>query len=156
MKILTTVLFMAFSVFTTSCDEDDRPSTNPSIDNSFYTKIDGEDYNPEFVNGFVVVSGNITISGSESNGKNVVLNFPISAKSSDTFSGLEFIASYDINDEQVGGVSSEGSITITSHNADEKRVSGVFNFIVTPLDTGNTNAYVFTEGAFDVTYSKIN
>ncbi|MBC2844164.1 DUF6252 family protein [Winogradskyella flava] len=155
MKVLTTVLFMSFAILSTSCGNDDGNS-NESTNGSFTAKINGTNYDAEFVNGFIVVLGtNISISGSEANGNNVVINFPTDAEAGDTFTvgGLQFIGSYDSNNGD-GAVASEGTLTISAHDPEAKTVSGTFNFIAEPLASGGTS-YNITEGRFSSSYDEL-
>lgn len=154
MKLVASILFMVFSLFSTSCGNDDSGKTTEK-NNSFSVKMNGVDYNPDFINGFIVGANNtITISGSESNGNNVVLNFPISVEDGDTFSaGADFIASFDSSDDG-GCLSQSGTLNITSHNVSAKRVAGNFNFSGSPLNQVGPDC-LFTEGSFDVIYSNL-
>ncbi len=148
---------MVLAIVIASCGDNDNSSPNSVNDNSFYSKINGSDYNPEFVNGFITVQGStISISGSEANGNNVVINFPISANAGDSYTveGLQLVASYDDSNGD-GFISSEGSLTITAHNVEARKVSGTFNFVGEALLAGGTT-YTFTEGSFDVTYTSLN
>ena len=153
MKVLTTILLMTLTVFSScSKDEDSKDSSN----DSFFVKIDNIDYNPEFINGFIVGLGNnISISGSESNGNNVVIIVPVDAKLGDVYTveGLDFVASFDnANGDAI--IAKEGSIIITSHDMDTKRISGTFNFVGKQIiDDGKS--FSFTQGKFNVAYKEI-
>ncbi|WP_344930993.1 DUF6252 family protein [Aquimarina addita] len=155
MKVLIKVVCVAFVFMTMSCGSDDDSSSDSGSD-SFFTKIDGVAYNPEFVNGFITTFGtNIFISGSQANGDNVVINFPISAVAGETFTveDLQFVASFDTSDGRAF-LSSEGSVTITTHNTESQRISGTFSFIANPLES-NGATFTFTEGTFDVSYTDL-
>lgn len=155
MKIVTSILFMLLTLLSTSCGGDDDSSNNNGSSNAFSVKMNGVDYNPAFIDGFIIGGNNtITISGSESNGNNVVLNFPISVEAGDTFpAGVEFIASFDSSDGG-GCVSQEGTLNITSHDVSAKRVAGSFNFSGQSLNQNGPDC-MFTEGSFEVTYSNL-
>jgi len=156
MKVFTTILFFAITLLSTSCSDDEDNNSNQNGNGSFTAQINGTDYNAEFVNGFIVGLGtNIAISGSEANGNNIVVNFPIGAAVGDTFTveGLEFVGSYDASDGS-GALSSEGTITITAHDPNARTVSGTFSFIAEPLASSGTT-YNITEGSFSSSYTDL-
>ncbi len=155
MKVLVTILFISLTVLTTSCKKDDDNNSRQNGNASFTAEINGVDYEAEFVDGFIVALGtNISISGSEANGNNVVVNFPIDASPGDTFTvdGLEFVGSYDSSNGDAT-VSSQGSITITEHNPEERTVSGTFSFVSEPF--GNGTSYNITNGSFNSSYDEL-
>lgn len=151
MKLVTTILFVVLTQVFSSCSRHNASSSSNNND-IFTVNIDGVEFKPSSVTGLVVVQDNITISGSDNIGNNVVINFPISAKAGDTFTAenLQFVASFDQSNGDAT-LSNTGSVTITSHDTDAKKVSGTFNFVGKPLETGST-AYTFTEGVFEANY----
>ncbi|WP_179009180.1 DUF6252 family protein [Winogradskyella forsetii] len=154
MKLLTTILFLTLSLVQTSCGNDDTSSNNNS-DNFLIVKIEGDEFKASFVNGLIVVRNNITISGSDVSGNNVVLNFPLNSATGDTFTiDNGFMASFDHSNGDAA-VSSQGSVTITSHNKDTKRISGTFSFVGSPLEADGLT-YNFTSGTFETAYNLIN
>ena len=156
MKVITTILFMSLVLLSTSCSDDDDNNSNQNANESFTANINGTEYNAEFVNGFIVGLGtNISISGSRANGDNVVVNFPIGAEAGDTFTvdGLEFVGSYDSSDGDAT-LATEGTITITAHNTEERTVSGTFSFVSDPIAGGGTS-YNITQGSFSSSYTEL-
>lgn len=157
MKHLTYfILTFSLAIIFTSCSGDDDNNSNQNANGSFTAEINGVDYEAEFVNGFIVGLGtNISISGSQANGNNVVVNFPIDAEAGDTFtvSGLEFVGSYDANNGDAT-LSSQGSITITAHNPDVRTVSGTFSFVSEPI-AGTGTTYDITNGSFSSSYNEL-
>lgn len=152
MRLITTILFLALTLAHVSCSSDDKPSGD---NNSFVVNIDGVEFKAGFVNGLIVLQNNLTISGSDAIGNNVVLNFPLSAATGDTYSsGNGFIASFDHANGDAA-LSSQGRVTITAHNTEKRTISGTFNFVGSPLETGGTT-YVFTNGTFETSYRQVN
>lgn len=158
MKMFKTILLLLCISIMPSCSSDDSNNNNQGGNNSFFTKIDGEDFDADFASGFVTTfNTTITISGSDGNGKEVTLIFPITATAGSTYTiqSLDFVASYNADENDVSMANSEGSITITSHDTDDKRVSGTFNFVTEPVMVGSSNGYTFTEGSFNVNYTEL-
>ncbi|TXE12756.1 hypothetical protein FUA26_02865 [Seonamhaeicola algicola] len=156
MKMFKVILILSCFMIIPSCSGDD--SNKPSSNDTFFAKINGEEFNAEFATGFVTTfNTTLTISGSDGKGKEVTLNFPLTATAGSTYTveNLEFIAGYDASENDVSMAKSGGLVTITSHDADAKRVSGIFSFTTEPVAQGSGNSYVFTEGAFNVSYTEL-
>ncbi|GAB1858313.1 hypothetical protein MHTCC0001_31500 [Flavobacteriaceae bacterium MHTCC 0001] len=125
-----------------------------SGENSFFAKIDGEEFVEDGVNGaFISLAGQttISISATKNNLQTIGLTFPGDIVPGDySFSGLGVpIAQYNrsLTDSNVG----EGTFTITSHDTTNKRIVGTFQFTASPVITTGPE-YEITEGSFDVTY----
>ena len=157
-KNLTVIVLFSFVLLVSACSKDDDSNTKDNgTSGTFTAKINGTDYNPEFVNGYIIAfNTSISISGSESSGNNVVVSFPIDAGAGDTFTvdGLEFIASYDSSNGDAV-IASEGSITITAHDTVAQTVSGTFSFVGKPLVNGGTT-YTVTAGSFSSSYVSLD
>lgn len=155
MKVLTTILFMTMAILSTSCKGDDDSPTISGNNESFSVEIDGKDYNPEFVEAYpLALNSVIVIDANQMDNTNVSLTFPFDAKAGDTFTadGLQlFFAAYTIGDGD-GVDASEGSVTITAHDTNARKISGTFSFITMPNDAGKS--VTFTNGTFDVSYAK--
>ena len=74
------LLFLFISTVATSCsgDDDNNQDQNPSA-NSFFCKVDGADFNPQFVSGFnstgvsntILLSASINASATQTTGINI-------------------------------------------------------------------------------------
>lgn len=155
MKVSKTILLMTLAVLSTSCKGEDDSSTIPGKNESFSVEIDGEDYNPAFVEAYsLALNSVITIDASQMDNTSVTLTIPYEAEAGDTFTvdGAQlFFADYTIGNGD-GVDASEGTVTITVHDKNLQKISGTFSFITFPNDAGKS--YSFTNGTFDVSYAK--
>ena len=151
----TTLLFLCVTVLLSCSKSDDGPNNTTS--NMFSVKIDGANFQPDFVSGFIVSSGNnILVSANKNNGEEITLIFPITAKAGDTFSveNLEVVTGYDSVSPEETFTGRTGSMTITSHNTNTREIAGTFSFNAESLD--NAGSFLnFTEGSFKVVYEDL-
>lgn len=133
--------------FSLSFDED---VVTPS-DNEFFAKLDGEDFIPTTIQGYVSM-GNIAIVGRRGPIENIGFFVPEDVVPGtyelSSFTG-DYRALYILNDSPTGIFGAEdGTVTITS-NANG-RLAGTFTFTASMF--GQTAIYEITEGTFDVAY----
>lgn len=163
------LLFLFISTVATSCsgDDDNNQDQNSSA-NSFFCKVDGADFNPQFVSGFnstissntILINGANSISATQTTGINIFVpnNIPTGTYSltpDATADYYVYAQYYTPNDEfENTGESATGSLVITEHNTETKIITGTFNFTTNPTAaTGAT--YSITEGTFTIKYSDI-
>ena len=161
------LLFLFISTVATSCsgDDDNNQDQNSSA-NSFFCKVDGADFNPQFVSGFnstgvsntILLSASINASATQTTGINIFVpnNIPTGTYSltpDATADYYVYAQYYTPNDEfENVGESASGSLVITEHNTETNTISGTFNFVTDPTAaTGAT--YTLTEGTFTINYS---
>lgn len=126
-------------------------NTSPS-NNSFFAKLNGQDYNPTNVDGFKN-SGMISLIGRRGAVENISLVVPdniVPGTYAIEFGG-DVTALYVMNSTGEGVFSGDpGTLTITSHNTSTKKIVGTFNFTGTSFF--NTTTYEVTAGSFNITY----
>lgn len=157
-NIINYTLVLCFVFTTASCSSDDNNDLDNSDDGSFFVKINGIDYIPDDVTAFTPLGANVTIDASMLDNTQVFVIFPISnlltgeiTQVGDTFTvaNAEFFADYTIGNAD-GVDATQGSVTITAHNPNEKTISGTFSFTTETDSTGTS--YAFTEGTFNLSY----
>lgn len=160
---LKTVIAFCFLIFTSiSCatDDDNQNDTNDSSQ-SFFAKVNGVDYNPEFISGFETeISNALVITGAMGDGEQLQLFFLNTTApgtynfADDTNLGIQaYYQASDGSADDVAAFATSGSLTINTLNTADQTVSGTFNFSGTVPNTGEN--YTVTEGSFDVSYEKI-
>lgn len=161
------LLFLFISTVATSCSgDDDNNQDQNTFANSFFCKVDGADFNPQFVSGFnstissntILINGAKSISATQTTGINIFVpnNIPAGTYSltpDATADYYVYAQYYTPNDEfENVGESATGSLVITEHNTETNTISGTFNFTTNPTAaTGAT--YTITEGTFTINYS---
>lgn len=169
-KILKHSLIFIFfiSAFSISCSSNDDNAPNQSK-NSFFCKVDGIDFTPQFVDGFntaisntIVLSANSNKSATETTGVQIFVpnNIPVGTYTLDIVHDpnadyYTFANYYTPNDEaENSGFSASGVLKISEHNTENKTIKGSFNFVTKP--TPATSAvYKITEGSFSISYNGI-
>jgi hypothetical protein len=134
----------------------------PNEDNSFYAKVDGEEFVENSVNGALTTLSDyssIAITAVKNNLETIGITIPLSLSTPGTYTNFSAIPVQDVIVGQYNLSSTEfyssqsGSITITLHDTDANRIEGTFNFVAVPYPSGGTG-YEITEGSFGVTYTE--
>ncbi len=168
MKTLSTILILSLSILTNiSCNKDDesQPEAAAAQKNSFFAKIDGNNYNPPFVTGFRMTSiNNILLSGATgSNEEQIQISIPadIAPGTYTTFYDATvspFLQAYYAppTSQEAGddGLADQGSLVITKHELASKTIEGTFNFNTKPASNSG-NSWNITEGSFKIVYSDL-
>lgn len=128
-------------------------NTSPS-DNSFFCKVDGEDYITTNVDG-TDISGSIAINGRR--GTVETIGFSLVP---DISVGTHDLENLPMGDNNVGLYvldssgntfgANPGTVTIQTHDVANKHIVGTFQFTATSFIS--TTTYSITEGSFDVYY----
>lgn len=162
---MKTLILLIFSILSFSACGD-KDAEVPQSTNSFFCKIDGVDFKPQFVNGLRqnivgTQTQNLLITGSNGTGKDIQLFMKPDIKpgtySLDRSKFFETLLQgvYNRSDADADfGFNKDGTLTITENNTTTKRIKGTFNFVTEPLRAGDpVNA--ISAGTFDVTYEDI-
>ncbi|BCY29244.1 DUF6252 family protein [Flavobacterium okayamense] len=128
-------------------------NTSPG-NNSFFCKVDGADYNPTNVDGYITGS-QISLIGRRGAVETIslTLNQTISPGTyplDDLPLGNNNIGMYNL--DNTGNIfgADPGTVTITTHNTSSKRIVGTFEFTATSFLT--SGSYQITNGSFDIIY----
>ena len=155
LKVLMIALFV-------SCGSDDDGNNSGSND-SFFAKVNGQDYNPTFVTAFnTSITSTVLITGSMGNGEELQLFVPVDITTgtynwsdiNETFFVQGIYTPAGANNADDSGFAKTGSLTITSVNQENKTMQGTFSFVSDPTVNGGI-VYNVTEGSFSVTYSDL-
>ncbi len=122
--------------------------------NTFFAKVDGEEFVEDAINGtYTDLAGMTTIAvvATKNNLETMSVTLP-----GDVIPGTYDFASLSIPNAQYNLGSTDinsgtGTVTITTHDAVNKKLIGTFQFTAAPLG-GTGTSYEITEGSFDVTY----
>ena len=159
---LTSLLaFCLLFVTAISCSSDDDNQSNSDTSQSFFAKVNGIDYNPEFVTGFETeISNALVITGSMGDGEQMQIflsaTTPIGTYDFADDTNLAIQAYYQATDGSANDVAAfaiSGSLTINTLDTTNQKVSGTFNFSGIVPNTGET--FTVSDGTFNVSYDKI-
>lgn len=163
MKTTIKTVFFLVIFSTLSCSSGDKKES--ISDNTFFAKIDGVDYKPEFVTGFLSTGlNNILLTGNVgTDAETIQISVP-SDIAVGTYTDINnalantFIQMYysppNSNNADDDGFADTGSITITAHNTDSKTIEGTFSFVTRPAISSGIS-WVITEGSFKISYTNI-
>ena len=134
------------------CDKDETEVLDPEGD-IFRAYIDGELFNAESAQGtFIAV---LFLSGTKSNAELMNLDLFPAAMNEGTYSlgvSSQIAFQYYTGTGSIENhyAATSGSCTVTKHDADEKRITGTFNF---ECDNGLGDSISITDGFFDIKYN---
>lgn len=128
-------------------------NTSPG-NNSFFCKVDGADYNPTNVDGYITGS-QISLIGRRGSVETIslTLNQTITPGTYNLESlplGNNNIGMYNLDNSGTVLGADPGSVTITSHDVSSKHIIGTFDFTAKSLIS--TDSYEITNGTFDIIY----
>ena len=131
-------------------------STSSFSEDNFTAKVNGVIFDEISLFGNSITVGStelISISANKSLTESISFNLNADITPGEYDFGSFVTQSYPIGQYAVSGniYEAEGKITITSHNATAKTISGNFNFDASPI-TNTTPVFSITEGAFSVSY----
>jgi hypothetical protein len=165
MKKTFKILVLLLSVASlTACSKDDD-NKNPSGKDTFFAKIDGLDYKPPFVTGFVSdFTQTLLITGATgSNAETIQFLVPVDI-SVGTYSQLNdpladiLIQAYysppNSSDAFDDGLANVGSLVITKNDIANRIIEGTFSF-TTKAAVNSGISWTITEGRFSVTYQDL-
>ena len=123
--------------------------------NAFFAKVDGDEFVEDAINGiYTSLAGMTTIAVVAT--KNSLETMSVTLPGDVTPGTYDFAsfsapnAQYNIGTTSIN--SGTGTVTITTHDAVNKKLIGTFQFTAAPLGGGTGTSYEITEGSFDVTY----
>lgn len=127
--------------------------TNPSNNNTFFAKLNGQNFTPTNISA-MSMSDRINIIGR----KGAVENIALSLKSNVTPGTYnltmigDYSGRYTKDMSPLGNFASDsGSVTVISHDVANKKIKGTFHFVAT-LPVLSPDTHNVTDGTFDVTY----
>ncbi len=155
------LLVVALSTFSfTSCKDDDEGGPAQSSA-QFFAKVNGADFNPEFVTGFSQsLPNNILLTGGMGNGEQIQLFIPkdVTVGTYDygdpTSSHIAYYQKIDGDALDVAAFATSGSITISEHDVSTKTLEGSFNF--DGMIPNTQESFTITSGTFDLTYEALD
>lgn len=149
--IKSTLLILLLSI-AIACSSDSDDNNNDDLDNDFFAKVDGTDFNTNYIIATQLVNSEvILITAETSDLEQIQLMLP----------GNIVEGTYNFNDFSFGSLiggsysplntesnfetfKNTGTITITEYNASNKVIKGTFS--------SETETKNITEGNFDITY----
>lgn len=136
-----------------SCGKDDDQEDQNTSNATFFAKIEGTDYRPEFINGFLIDSAQtILVSGETGTGQAMQLFIPAATVAGTYDFDNGFIGNYQRTDEDGDfGFAVSGSITITAHDTAAKTISGTFSFNTSEF-LSDGSVFTITAGSFSTGY----
>ena len=148
----------------TSCSGSDD-NNNSTSQNVFFCKVDGVNYSPPHVTGFIsTITNTLVLTGSTgTNAEQIQIFLPNDiAVGTYTqfydFTADEFIQMYysppNSQDADDDGFASSGQLVITEHDISGKRIKGTFNFVTDPSVNGS-NIWNVSEGSFEIRYEEL-
>lgn len=162
-KIIFTTIALSLVISILSCSKD---NPNPVAgSNTFFAKIDGVDFNPPHVSGHNISSSNniLFTASTGTDSEQILFTMPndIPPGTYTEFYNIlvyPFIqASYsppNSQDGDDGGDAATGTVVITEHDVDAKRIKGTFNFVTKPAENSGIS-WNITAGSFDITYTDL-
>lgn len=153
------IAFLGLALGITSCNKDDdgNNSTNNQTLNSFFAKVNGVDFNAQFISALKVGNA-ITITGSILEEDEIRFIIPSSIvegsyEFGNPFSNAVFGYYSKSNNESFDGEAESGILVISKIDISNKRIEGTFNFIATSIDGNPSNTKNITDGNFKINLS---
>ncbi|MFD2914378.1 DUF6252 family protein [Psychroserpens luteus] len=125
-------------------------------DNTFFANVDGTEFVEDLVAGTSLNTGGmstIAISATKNSNETIGLYFDADvAPGTYDFGGFGGtpLAQYNLSSSEF--TIGDGTFTISSHDIENKRIIGTFEFTASDPFGGSSTTYEITEGSFDVTY----
>ena len=119
----------------------------------FYAKVDGEEFVETVLEAYVF-NGKLYVRAYDAADNAIIIGLPedVSETNSD-FNGTEYTATFEdaTTTPNTFTTADTGSVTIVTHNVDDKLIEGTFNFVSTPGASASPQ-YTISEGSFSVNY----
>ncbi len=130
-------------------------------ENSFFAKVDGVEFEEDVVIGSLLSLpgfSSIGISATKNSGETIGFNLDAAILEGEhTFVAIAVSPSDTVGLYNLSATETyvaNGTITITSHDVVNKRITATFEFIAEPaLGSTNTDTFEITEGEFDIVYN---
>lgn len=157
--LLTSFTFMSCEdepltgTFTDEIAVDEDGDGDIEIVEPFFAKVDGEEFIEETLEAYVF-NGKLYVRAYDAADNAIIIGLPedVSETSSD-FNGAEYTATFEdtTTTPNTFTTADTGSVTIVTHNVDDKLIEGTFNFVSTPGASASPQ-YTISEGSFSVNY----
>lgn len=162
LKTLTFLMFFALVSVAYKSNDSVANFVSSQNQNSFFCKISGREYKPQFVSGIHETMSNVILitgaAGSNSEQVQIQVSHAIEPGTyadlnnigANTFVWMFYAPPFS-EDATDDGFAQKGSLTIIENNSTTKRIRGTFSFLTGPSINAGT-IWDITEGSFDVRY----
>lgn len=120
----------------------------------FYAKVDGNEFIEQTLEAYIF-NNKLFVRAYNASGSAIIIGMSETvSESTFDFNTAEYTATYEnvSNDgTSIFTTADSGSVTIVTHNVDDKLIEGTFSFVATPGASASPQ-YTITEGQFSVSY----
>lgn len=123
------------------------------VSEPFFAKVDGNEFVESTLEAYIF-NNKLFVRAYDASNSAIIIGMPEDvSESSFDFNGSDYTATYeDANTApNTFTLADSGSVTIVTHNTDDKIIEGIFNFASTPGSSASPQ-YNITEGVFSVSY----